>query len=53
MKELRTVKNDSKELKINMTNQIITSGTYNMPENNTVVNYTKTIIEDYMKFLND
>ena len=53
MKELRTVKNDNKDLKINMTNQIITTGRYNMPENKTTTNYTKTIIEDYMNFLND
>ena len=53
MKELRTVKNDSKELKVDMTNQIIANGTYNMPETKTITNYTKTIIEDYMQFLND
>lgn len=53
MKELRTVKNDSKELKTDMTQQIITKGYYELPETKSITNFTKTIIESYMEFLND
>ena len=53
MKELRTVKNDSKELKPNMSNQIIINNRYDLPEIKQITNYTKTIIEDYMAFLSD
>lgn len=53
MNELRTVKNDSKDLKTDLTHQIIVNGTYDLPETKAITNYTKTIIESYMDFLTD
>ena len=53
MNELRTVKNDSKELKRDLTHQIIATGSYNLPETRAIANFTKTLIEGHMMFLND
>ena len=53
IKELRTVKNDNRELKTDMVHQIISNGEYNMPDNNNSQSFTKTIIESFMNFLND
>lgn len=53
MSELRSVKNDGRELKTDMTHQIISNGVYHMPQTKTAPNFTKTIIESYMNFLND
>lgn len=53
IKELRTVKNDRRELKTDMVHQIISNGQYNLPENKNSQNFTKTIIESFMTFLND
>jgi hypothetical protein len=53
MQELRTVKNDNQKMKVDMTRQIVTTGSYELPQNMNVTSYTKMIIDSLMTFLND
>jgi len=51
MKELRTVKNDSQELKVDLVEQIVNDGVYLLPEDTEQTGYTKALIDSMIKFL--
>lgn len=53
IKELRTLKNDRKEMKQDLVNQIMANNRYEMGDTKQMDNFTKTIIDNYMDFLND
>lgn len=51
IREFRTVKSDSSNLKIDLINQMVSEGEYNLPTNKTK-SYTKLIIDSLVSFLN-
>lgn len=53
IKELRTVKNDSHVLKLDLIIQMLTQGYYNMPETKQTTSYTKMMIDSLIEFIND
>jgi DNA-directed RNA polymerase beta subunit len=52
VKEIRTVKSDALHLKSDLVNQMLNTGTYNLP-NDKSKSYTKTIIDSLMVFINE
>ncbi len=52
IREFRTVKSDSSNLKIDLINQMISSGKYDLPKHKTK-SYTKLIIDSLVYFLNE
>ncbi len=52
IKEFRTVKSDSSNLKVDLINQMISSGKYELPKHKTK-SYTKLIIDSLVYFLNE
>jgi len=52
VKEFRTVKSDSHNLKHDLALQFITSGKYKLPETHTTQSFTKMLIKSYIDFLN-
>ncbi len=52
IKEFRTVKSDSSNLKVDLINQMISSGKYDLPHHKTK-SYTKLIIDSLVYFLNE
>lgn len=51
IQELRTVKNDTQSLKVDLATQIITNGGYDLPTSKHM-SYTKLIIDSLMTFIN-
>ena len=52
IREFRTVKSDSSNLKVDLINQIISTGKYELPKHKTK-SYTKLIIDSLVHFLNE
>jgi len=52
VKEFRTVKNDDKSLKPELTLQILTTGDYDLPATRSGKSYTKLTIDSLIAFIN-